>query len=112
MDKNFGEGSVFDISRPFSRTLGSRPRPYYAIPANHQLSLFAEEAGTAPLGRWSLEWAAGIRMSALAGAGKAFRIDWKPYLDPRANLRLNFPATVVAGHRLETGLYAGGGLHT
>ena len=112
MDKNFGEGSVFDISRPFSRTLGSRPRPYYAIPANHQLSLFAEEAGTAPLGRWSLEWAAGIRMSALAGAGKAFRIDWKPYLDPRANLRLNFPATVVAGHRLEAGLYAGGGLHT
>lgn len=112
MDKNFGEGSVFDINRPFSRLLGSRPRPYYAIPANHQLSAFVEESGSTSMGRWSLEWAGGLRVSALAGAGKAYRIDLKPYADPRANVRINFPAMVAGGHLLDAGVYAGAGLHT
>ena len=112
VDKNFGEGSVFDVTRPLSTLLSSRPRPYYAIPANHQLSAFLEESGTLPLGRWALEWAAGLRASALAGAGKEYKINLKPYLDPRANLRVNFPATVLGGHKLDVGVYAGAGLHS
>ena len=112
MDKNFGEGSVFDTSLPFSISMSSRPRPYYEIPANHQLSAFAEESGKLPLGKYSLEWAAGLRASALAGAGDEYDINLKPYFDPRANLRLNFPTVVVRGHLLETGFYVGGGMHT
>lgn len=112
LDKNLGEGTVFDITRPFSSVTSARPRPYYAIPANHRLSLYAEENGSAQLGWGGLEWSAGVRMSMLLGAGKAFRINGRPYVDPRANIRFNFPTAIVKGHRLDAGVYAGAGLHT
>ena len=112
LDKNLGEGTVFDITRPFSSVTSARPRPYYAIPANHQLSLYAEENGSAQLGWGALEWAAGVRMSMLLGAGKAFQVNARPYVDPRANVRYNFPTAIVKGHRLDAGIYAGAGLHT
>jgi len=112
MDKNYGDGTVFDVTRPFSTLMSSRPRPFNQIPANHQLSAYVEESGRADVGRWSLEWAAGTRVSMLAGAGSAFAINARPYVDPRANLRVNLPSTVVKGHRLDAGFYLGGGLHT
>lgn len=112
LDKNFGQGSIFDPSRPFGTSMSTRPRPYSDIPANHQLSAFLEESGQYPLGRWSLEWALGARVSALAGAGSAYRINLRPYVDPRANLRLNFPSLVAGGHKLDAGMYVGFGQHT
>lgn len=112
MDKNYGEGSVFDITRPFSSVSSARPRPYYAIPANHQLSVYAEENGSAKLGDGSAEWSAGVRMSTLLGAGEAYKVNGRPYIDPRANIRYNFPAAIVKGYRLDAGIYAGAGLHT
>ena len=112
MDKNNGKGTIFDPTRPFSTDMSVRPRPYDAIPANHQLSLFVEENFSLPLGGWNLEAAAGLRASAMAGAGRAFDIEGKPYLDPRFNLRLELPEQVVGGYRLEAGLFGGAGWHT
>ena len=112
LDKNFGEGSVFDVTRPFSSAGSARPRPYYSIPANHIVSAFAEESGSAPLGSLSLDWSAGVRVSMLLGAGSAFSINGKPHADPRANLRLNLPSFAVGGYLLDMGVYAGIGLHT
>ena len=112
VDKNLGEGTVFDVSRPFSSLSSARPRPYHAIPANHQLSLFAEESGSRKVGNGSVEWSAGVRVSTMLGAGKSFKINGKPYADPRANLRYNFPSVIVGKHRLSAGVYAGAGLHT
>lgn len=112
LDKNLGEGTVFDITRPFSSVSSARPRPYYAIPSNHELSLFAEESGSKTLGRGALEWSAGVRMSMLLGAGKQYQVNGKPYVDPRANVRYNFPSVFLKAHRLDVGIYAGAGLHT
>lgn len=112
MDKNFGEGTVFDVALPFSNLSGVRPRPYYKIPANHQLSSYAEESGKASWGEWSLEWAIGLRASMLLGAGKKFTINGKPYLDPRANFRINLPSARLGKSLLVTGFYAGAGMHT
>ncbi len=112
MDKNYGQGSIFDPSRPFGTSMSTRPRPYSDIPANHQLSAFVEESAQCALGRWSLEWALGARVSALAGAGSRYAINFRPYVDPRANLRLNLPSQVVGGHRLDAGVYVGAGQHT
>ena len=112
VDKNFGQGSVFDPGLPFSAGSSARPRPFSDIPANHQLSAFLEESGQAPLGLWHLEWAAGARVSMLAGAGSEYKLNFRPYVDPRANLRLEFPSAVVRGHRLDAGIYGGVGVHT
>ena len=66
-DKNLGQGSIFDITRPLSTTMGSRPRAYYDIPADNQLALFLQENSRLKLGSFALEWMAGVRMSMLLG---------------------------------------------
>ena len=112
VDKNYGQGSVFDVQRPLSTSMSTRPRAYSDIPAEHQLSLFAEENARVPLGAFALEWMAGVRLSSLLGAGSGYTVNGKPYLDPRANLRLSFPERFPLGYRLEAGLYGGVGMHT
>ena len=111
-DKNLGRGSIFDITRPLSTTMGSRPRAYYDIPADNQLALFLEENSRVPLGPFALEWMAGVRMSMLLGADASYAIQARPFLDPRGNLRLELPEAMLGGYRLSGGVYAGAGLHT
>jgi len=111
-DKNLGQGTLFDITRPLSTTMSSRPRAYYDIPADNQLALFAEENLRFPLGPFALEAMAGLRMSMLLGADKTYAIQAKPYLDPRANLRLEMPQALLWGYKLESGLYGGVGVHS
>ena len=111
-DKNFGRGTIFDVMRPFTTSMNSRPRAYYDIPADSQLAFFAEENLRFPLGPFTVEGKAGIRMSMLLGADKSYAIQAKPYLDPRANLRLEMPQALLWGYKLESGLYGGVGLHS
>jgi hypothetical protein len=111
-DKNLGQGSIFDITRPLSTTMGSRPRAYYDIPADSQLALFLQENSRLKLGSFALEWMAGVRMSMLLGADASYAIQARPFLDPRANLRLEMPEALLGGYRFSSGIYAGAGLHT
>ena len=103
MSKNFGKGNIFDTSRPFSTSMDVRPRPYSIIPATHQLSAFVEETAEKAFGDFKIEGVLGARLEALAGAGKAYRINFRPYFDPRANLRLSYKWA---------GIYVGAGYHT
>lgn len=112
MDKNYGRGTIFDTSRPFSTSMSVRPRPYNSIPATHQFSAFAEESLSKKIGDFSLDWVLGLRAEMMTGAGKEFSVDMKPYLDPRSNVRLSFPETSIGGYKLETGVYGGIGRHT
>lgn len=112
MDKNFGEGSIFDPALPFSSSMGTRPRAYNEIPANHILSAFAEENGELPLGKFRLEWMAGLRATMLLGAGKEYKVEAVPFLDPRANLRVNLPQILLGGYPLQSGVYSGLGSHS
>ena len=111
-DKNFGEGSVFDVLRPFSTGSNTRPRAYKEIPADSNLAIFAEENGKAALGGFGLEWSAGIRAGFMPGLSRDYAMSGKVAIDPRANLRLNFPETVIGGYKLEAGIYGGAGIHT
>lgn len=112
MDKNYGRGTIFDTSRPFSTSMGVRPRPYNSIPATHRLSAFAEETLSKEIGNYSLDWVFGLRAEMMTGAGKEFFVDMKPYLDPRSNLRLTLPMMSLGGYNLATSVYGGIGRHT
>ncbi len=112
MDKNYGEGAIFDTSRPFSTSMSTRPRAYSDIPAGHQLSIFAEENASVKLGAWQAEWLLGVRAGTMAGLDNAYDLSWKPYLDPRANLRINFPESVLGGYKFKAGIFGGAGFHT
>lgn len=110
--KNFGNGSVFDVMRPFSTGSDTRPRAYKEIPADNNLAFFIEENGKASLRRFSLEWSVGVRAGFMPGLSRNYALSGKWAVDPRANLRINFPETIVGGYKLETGLYGGIGVHT
>lgn len=111
MDKNFGDGDIFDVTRPISST-SYRPRPYNDIPATHQFSLFAEENGEKELGVYKLSWTVGLRAEAMGGAGGKYSVNMRPYLDPRANIRLDMPSFAPGGYKLDYGFYGGVGYHT
>jgi len=112
MDKNFGKGYIYDVTRPLSTSMGTRPRAYSDIPANHNLSAFVEENGSKEVGRVKLEWMAGLRLETMAGAGSEYDVNLKPFLDPRANLRVNLPTLMLGGKKFNWGVYAGAGYHT
>lgn len=111
-DKNFGKGYIVDPTRPLSSSFPTRPRAYSDIPANHQLSVFAEENGEVKMGKWGVEWAVGARVSAMAGLDTRYLLQLKPYVDPRVNLRISLPPMLLGRHLLTTGVYGGYGLHT
>ena len=69
MDKNYGRGTIFDTSRPFSTSMSVRPRPYSSIPATHRFSAFAEESLRKRIGSFSLDWVLGLRAEMMTGAG-------------------------------------------
>jgi len=112
MDKNYGEGTIFDTSRPFTTGVSVRPRPYSAIPATHQLSAFAEDDIRKDFGNWKAEAMIGARIEAMAGAGSGYSVNMKPYFDPRANLRIDFPSFQLGGYKFDYGVYGGAGWHT
>ena len=77
MDKNYGRGLVFDVARPFSPQMDSRPRAYDAIPALHKLSLFLEDATTLALGDFRVEATGGVRAASMFNLGRRYTIQGK-----------------------------------
>lgn len=112
MDKNYGRGTVFDPTHPFSVDMNVRPRSFNSIPAKHQISAFLENDATITWRDFTLRWMAGVRAMEMLNISYPYALRGKVELDPRLNLRLIFPGFDFAGRklRLETG--AGAGWHT
>lgn len=90
--KNFGRGQIYDLSRPLNYSSTLRPRAYYDIPATNQISLYIQDDISFPIHeRVSADLNIGLRGVTMLGLGKSYAMDGKCYLDPRANLTLNFP---------------------
>jgi len=74
MDKNFGQGNIYESEVQAVVSQAARSRKYKDIPASHQISLFAEESGTKTLGKFKAQWSLGLRAETMAGAGSAYSI--------------------------------------
>ena len=92
MDKNYGRGLVFDVARPFSPQMDSRPHAYDAIPALHKLSLFLEDATTLALGDF--------RVEATEACAPMFNLGRRRDLLIRAPIVVALPRFHVAGRNL------------
>ena len=113
MDKNFGEGQLYDPLRPVNYTsISTRPRPYNDIPAGHDLSFFAEDYFTLPVSTHTLEIQAGVRASSLLNLPKAYKLHNKFYFDPRVNMKWLFPAFFIGDQKLSYEIGGGIGWHS
>ena len=112
MSKNYGNGTVFDPTRPFNVDMNLRPRSFNSIPAVHQEALFIENNATMLLGSFRIKWMAGIRTQTLMNIGHNYVLQGKIYADPRLNVRANLPKLDVAGNEMHIAIGAGTGWHT
>ena len=90
-DKNFGQGQVYDLTRPLNYTTSLRPRAYNDIPATNQLAWYVQDYIHIPAGRTSFDLEIGLRGTSLLALDKQYTMHGKCYLDPRANLIYNIP---------------------
>ncbi len=112
LSKNYGEGQIYDLSRPLSASWTTRPRSFRSIPALDIVSAYLEDKFTAPVGANMLEMQLGVRSQTLVGLDSRFDLAGKLYLDPRINIMWRFPAFESAGRSIRFLLAGGYGLTT
>lgn len=91
MNKNYGRGQIYDITRPLNAGTARRPRAFSEIPATHIVSAYAEEYATMKAGRHQLSLMAGVRLSQMQNLDSRFAMHGKVYADPRANIQWDLP---------------------
>ena len=72
--KNLGEGQVFDVTRPISESLSTRPRRFKDIPELQPFAFYAEEVLNLPVNRHKLAFTAGIRLQSLLGLDTKYKM--------------------------------------
>ena len=112
MAKNYGEGQIFDMARPISPNLSTRPRPYTEIPGQHDLAFFVEDLSSLKLGNFTASLMAGLRASAMLNLGEEYKMHGKFYYDPRVNGKIEFPSFNIGDQKVSTELSGGIGWHT
>lgn len=88
--KNLGEGQVFDVTRPISESLSTRPRRFKDIPELQPFAFYAEEVLNLPVNRHKLAFTAGIRLQSLLGLDTKYKMQGKIYPDLRPGLAMEF----------------------
>lgn len=91
MNKNYGRGQIYDITRPLNAGTSRRPRSFSEIPATHILSAYFEEYATMKAGKHQLSLMAGVRMSQMMNLDSRFFMHGKVYADPRLNMQWDLP---------------------
>ena len=72
--KTLGKGQVFDVTRPISEGLSTRPRRFKDIPGLQPFAFYAEEVLNLPVKRHKLAFTAGIRLQSLLGLDRKYEM--------------------------------------
>lgn len=91
LNKNYGNGQVYDFRRPIDGSSGRKPRSFKDIPATDNLAAYLQDEASLRLGRHKLTLMAGVRTSTMMNVGKAFAVHGQFYTDPRFNLLWDLP---------------------
>lgn len=109
---NRGEGTIFDLERPFSIDMNVRPRVFKDIPAINQFHWFAENNTTLKLGTSKVKLMAGVRAMTLAGLDSRYKLSGEWKYDARFSLRYESPRYFLAGRASSFAVTGGWGEHT
>lgn len=112
LSKNYGDGQVYDISKPLSASWPTRPRAYKDIPSLQVLSFYAEENLGLTISKWRFDLQAGLRTMQLPGLNSRYWLSHHTYVDPRINGRLSLPTIKTGGRDLKLIVSGGYGVTT
>ena len=105
--KNYGQGQVYDLTKPLSASWTTRPRAYKDIPALQTLSWYAEDNLSAMIGGSMMDMQLGLRTIQMPGLNRKYSLSGRVYFDPRLNAKWTLPAFTLMGHRV--GIFVAGG---
>ena len=112
VDKNFGQGQIFDLTRPLYPGISSRPRPFFQIPASGNIAMYAEEDMTIPIKRQTLSFVAGMRLFKMLNVDEKYALYHKIFAEPRMNVKWTFPTIKIKDKMLGFELVGGFGIHS
>lgn len=112
MDRNMGEGQIYDPLHPVYAETSYRPRRYADIPASQMFAAYLEERMSMGVGASKLDLEAGVRAETMPGINRRFAIYKKVYFDPRFNIGWTFPSFMVAGQKATFAITGGMGWHS
>lgn len=112
MDRNIGDGQLYDRLHPVYTETSYRPRKYSSIPASQILSAYAEERISMGVGNHKLDVEAGVRAERMLGINKLFAIHGKMNIDPRVNVGWTFPAVNIGNDKMTVNITGGIGWHS
>ena len=109
LDKNLGDGAIYDLSRPPfpNQSSSSRPRAPKDIPFLAKSTVFAEDNFSASIGATKLKIVLGIRGTMLSNIDEKSAMYHKLYTEPRLNINAQLPKFNIVGSSMEIGLKAG-----
>lgn len=107
--KNNGRGQIYDILKPPSPSMTTRPRAFNDIPAYQNLAFFIGDKIQYDFEQHGFTFYAGGRISKMLGISTNYTQSDKIYLEPRANLQWNAPIIKIAGNDLKTDVTLGYG---
>lgn len=90
--KNFGDGQVYDMTRPLSASSSTRPRSYKDIPAVGEGAFYLEDAMKFSVAKHRFDVVAGVRSFSLLHLSNKYEMSGKLYLDPRVNVKWTLPS--------------------
>lgn len=90
--KNFGQGEIYDLSRPLNGIGGYRPRPFNEIPSIQKIAFFVQDKVTVDIANHELIASLGLRGTSSLNLSPEYEMKGKVYLDPRINVEWNFPS--------------------
>jgi len=110
-DKNFGNGAIYDLTRPPfpNQSSSSRPRAPKDIPGMQKLTFFAEDNFRADIGHGKLAITAGLRATSPENISKESTMYHKIYAEPRLNINYQIPEFRLWGSPFEFTLKGGFG---
>jgi hypothetical protein len=97
LDKNLGDGAMYDLTRPPFPTMSSssRPRAPKDIPSMQKLILFGEEHFKANIGEGKLDVTGGLRATMLGNVASSSALYHTIYTEPRLNASYQLPSINV-----------------
>ena len=107
--KNLGTGQNYDLDRPISNNISSRPRDFSQIPAMSTISLFAEDQFFIKIGSLLFENSIGLRSYMLGNLDSRYDISGNVFLEPRYNARLHLGKIMLWGKTLKANIAGGYG---
>jgi hypothetical protein len=108
-DKNYGQGMIYDPSRPPSGSTDTRPRAYSDVPASHLAAFFVEDVIGFPVAANYVKMNVGLRGSSMLNLQPSYEMYGKLYPEPRISAQWIFPDFQLWGRKIQIDITAGYG---